>query len=110
VEVSFEDAGLAKTCGSAREMARKHGPVRAKKLAVRLSALRAASTLASLRGVPGRCHELTGDLAGFLSLDLDGPYRLLFRPAGAPPLGQGGGLDWSAVDAVTVVGIADTHH
>jgi hypothetical protein len=56
-----------------------------------------------------RCHELHGDRSGQLSLDLDHPYRLLFRPAGDPEPGPGGGLDWAAVRAVVVIGIEDTH-
>ena len=81
LEVSFDDADLAKTYRNEREMLRKYGAVRAKKLQQRLKTLRAAETLADMRTLPGRCHELHGDLAGHLSLDLDHPYRLLFRPA-----------------------------
>jgi plasmid maintenance system killer protein len=61
------------------------GEKRAKKLKQRLSQLRAARTLESVgRLPPARCHELTGDLAGLLSVDLDHPYRLLFEPANEP--------------------------
>lgn len=109
MEVSIDDAGLAKARRSKQGMVRTYGASRAKKLEVRLSRMRDATTLEDLRNLPGRCHELTGDLAGHLSLDLDGPYRLVFRPTTPPPPGPGGGLDWSAVDAVTVVGIVDTH-
>jgi proteic killer suppression protein len=48
-----------------------------------------------MRSLPGRCHELHGDRAGELSLDLDHPYRLLFRPTADPGPGSGGGLDWT---------------
>ena len=45
-----------------------------------------------------------------LSVDLDGPYRLLFKPANTPvPLREDGGLDWSRVTAITILGITDTH-
>jgi plasmid maintenance system killer protein len=83
--------------------------VRARKIQQRLVALRAAETLTDMRVLPGRCHELHGNLAGHLSLDLDHPYRLLFRPTVDPEPGLGGGLDWSSVSAVVVVGIVDTH-
>jgi proteic killer suppression protein len=109
VEVSFDDADLAKTCGSAREMLRKYGTVRANKLQLRLRTLRSAKTLADMRSLPGRCHELHGDLAGHVSLDLDHPYRLLLRPAGLARPGRGDALDWSKVRAVIVVAIVDTH-
>ncbi len=57
----------------------------------------------------GRCHELTADLAGYLSLDLDHPYRLLFQPAHETEPGPGGGLDWTKVTAVVITSITDTH-
>jgi plasmid maintenance system killer protein len=109
VEVSFDDADLAETFLNARELRKKHGAVRARRIQQRLEDLEAAETLAAMRSAPGRCHELRGDRAGQLSLDLDHPYRLLFRPAGNPDPGPGGGLNWSAVRAVVVIGIEDTH-
>jgi proteic killer suppression protein len=109
LEVAFEDADLAKTFWNARELRKKHGAVRARKIQQRLEDLATVETLAAMRSMPGRCHELHGDRAGQLSLDLDHPYRLLFRPVGDPDPGPGGGLDWSAVRAVVVIGIEDTH-
>lgn len=56
----------------------------------------AALTLEEFRNLPGRCHELHSDRAGQLSLDLDGPYRLIFEPADDPiPTKPDGGLEWS---------------
>lgn len=107
--MSFEDADLAETIRNPRELQRKHGVVRTRKIEQRLKALRDAGSLADMRYLPGRCHELHGDLAGHLTLDLDHPYRLLIRPAGTQVPGPGGGLDWSAVCAVVVIGIEDTH-
>ncbi|MBO0801663.1 MAG: hypothetical protein J2P25_01105 [Nocardiopsaceae bacterium] len=107
--MSFEDADLARTCRNERELLKRHGQVRAKKIQQRLKALGVAETLADMRSLPGRCHELRGDRAGELSLDLDHPYRLLFRPSVKPDPGPGGGLDWVTVAAVTIIGIVDTH-
>jgi plasmid maintenance system killer protein len=109
LEVSFDDPGLAALCASDRDLRRRCGTVRAKKIQQRLKDLRAAETLADMRHLPGRCHELHANLAGFLSLDLDHPYRLLFRPADGTDPGPGGGLDWSKVSAVTIVSVTDTH-
>ncbi|WP_229548556.1 hypothetical protein [Nostoc sp. CHAB 5836] len=48
--------------------------------------------------------------AGQLSLDLDGPYRLIFEPADQPiPLKPDGGLDWDKVTAVEILGVENTH-
>ena len=109
LEVFFEDSRLGRAFTSDAELRRKYGPERAKKLRVRRSALLAAETLDDLRHAPGRCHELTGNYAGLLSLDLDGPYRLYFRPAEETDPKPGGGLDWAKVTAVVATDIVDPH-
>lgn len=63
-----------------------------------------------MRRLPGRCHELTGDLGGFFSIDLDGPYRLIFEPEGNPvPRKEDGGIDWTRVQAICIRSVEDTH-
>lgn len=109
MEVFFEDGQLRRVFESDWELRRRYGVVRAKKLSARLSALRAAETLEDLRHAPGRCHELTGDLAGSLTLDLDGPYRLRFRPVDSPDPKPDGGLDWTKVTAIVVINVVDPH-
>jgi plasmid maintenance system killer protein len=109
LEVFFEDSHLAQAFESDKDLRGRYGPERAKKLQLRRSALLAAETLEDLRRAPGRCHELTGNYAGLLSLDLDGPYRLFFRPAEETDPRPGGGLDWTKVTAVVVTGIVDPH-
>lgn len=91
-------------------MVRTFGTNRAKILRRRLDQLRAADHLEVLRFLPGRCHELSGDHKGHLSLDLDGPYRLIIEPAHErKPEKEDGSLDWSAVTVVRVLGVEDTH-
>lgn len=76
----------------------------------RLDDLEAADNLEVMRSLPGRCHELTGNLKGMLSLDLEHPYRLLFDVARNPtPKKSDGGLDWSKVTSIKIHGIKDTH-
>jgi plasmid maintenance system killer protein len=109
LEVSFDDPGLAEMCASEKELRKKCGMVRAKKIQQRLKDLRAVQSLADMRLMPGRCHELRENLAGRLSLDLDHPYRLLFRPAEDTEPGPGGGLDWTKITAVVVLSVTNTH-
>jgi proteic killer suppression protein len=93
-----------------KRLVKRHNVARAKLIRRRLDDLRAASCLEVMRRLPGRCHELTGDHAGVLSLDLDGPYRLLFRPAEeSAPAKPDGGLDWTRVTAIMLLGVEDTH-
>jgi plasmid maintenance system killer protein len=86
------------------------GQAQARKLGARLDDLRAAQSLESLRHLPGRCHELTANRKGQLSIDLVHPTRLVFEPAEEPlPLKEDGGLDWTGVVAIRILDIVDTH-
>ena len=111
MDVLFGTSKLRKQCIDAKLRVRRYGPRRAALMQRRLDELRAAETLEDIRHLPGpRCHELIGDRAGQLSLDLDHPYRLLMEPANDPvPLQPDGGLDWGLVTAVRVIEVTDTH-
>ena len=110
MDIAFESDKFRKRCNDHKLLVRKYGPKGAKKLRQRLDDLRAAETLEDMRRVPGRCHELKGDRAGQLSLDLDHPYRLIFVPANDPiPEKPDGGLDWTKVTAVEIIDVEDTH-
>lgn len=111
MDITFKSNRIQKICCDGRRARRKHGAVMAHRLRQRLDDMDAAPTLEDLRPpFPGRCHELKADLAGQLSVDLEHPYRLIFRPATDPlPQLHSGGLDWSRIDAVEILRIDDTH-
>ena len=127
MDIYFKNTKLEKEFSEEKRLERVHGSLRAKKIRIRLTEFRAASTLYDFwppKSGPGRCHELTGDLKGYLSVDLDHPYRLIFAPLNAPeenpdsadarlkvsiPLKPDGGLDWKQVTAIMITGIEDTH-
>jgi proteic killer suppression protein len=111
MHVSFTNAKLQRVCSTDRDRLRRFGAERAKKLQMRLGQMRAAASIAELMTLPGaRCHPLVGDRAGQFSVDLDGPYRLVFEADMSPiPRRHDGGIDVEAVDAVVVVDIVDTH-
>jgi plasmid maintenance system killer protein len=110
VEISFATRRLEKTFNSDRELLKIFGPRRAPLIRRRLDQLRAADHLAVMRTLPGRCHELIGNRRGTLSIDLDGPYRLLFEPAEDPPPAKpDGGLAWDQVTTIRILGVEDTH-
>lgn len=110
MKIAFDDRRLAKECSDYRRLVRRQGERRAKLIRRRLGQLRAAMTLTDLRYLPGaRCHELTGDRAGQLSVDLDHPYRLIFVAAEPVPTKADGGLGWNQVTAVIILGVEDTH-
>ncbi len=111
MDVSFASKKLQKTCSTEAGMKKKLGASRAKRLMQRLAELDAADTLDDISHLPpARCHELTNDRNGQLSVDLDHPYRLIFKPDHLPPPAKpDGGLDWKQVTKVLILEICDTH-
>jgi proteic killer suppression protein len=111
MDILFGSTKLEKECNSDTLLVRRYGAQSAKLIRRRLDELRAAESLDIISRLPqARCHELKGDRARQLSVDLKHPYRLVFEPAQAPaPQKEAGGLDWSKVTAVRVLGVEDTH-
>ena len=102
---------MQKLCSVSREAQRHLGARRGRRLQQRMMELKAATSLEDIsRLPPARCHELTGNRKGQLSVDLEHPYRLLFIPANNPiPETEDGGLDWSEVTEIEIIGVVDTH-
>ena len=113
MDIRFATKRLEKELNEEKAMMRAHGAIRTKRLKIVLASLRAAPSLgifAPPMSPPHRCHELTGDRKGQLSMDLDHPYRLLFQAVNDPlPLRKEGGLDWNLVTAIKILEIEDTH-
>lgn len=109
MRIFFETTKFEKLCTNSAKAVREFGAQNGNLLIRRIQELQAARCLADLRNMPGRCHELTGNLDGLLSIDLKHPMRLLFRPEEPPPLKGDGGLDWTQVQGVIVCRMEDTH-
>jgi plasmid maintenance system killer protein len=110
MEIVFAHGKEAAEWNDSKRLRRRHSAQRAKLIRRRLDDLRAAPCLQVMRVLPGRCHELKGDRAGQISVDLDGPYRLIFTPAHNPaPAKPDGGLDWEQVTAIVLLEVVDTH-
>ncbi|MBI1903069.1 MAG: killer suppression protein [Planctomycetia bacterium] len=110
MDVSFANSKLQKLCNSEKKLRGEYGPRMGALIQQRLADLAAAATLATMRQLPGRCHELKGDLKGHFAVDLVHPDRLVFRPFHHPlPMLADGGLDWSRITSIEIVGIGDYH-
>jgi plasmid maintenance system killer protein len=108
MEISFEADKVAKLFNSRAALDKKYGDKCGKRIRQRLQELEAVDSLEDM--VFGRPHELTGDRAGQVSLDLVHPLRLIIRPTDEPPPTKpDGGLDRAKVKRVTIIEIADTH-
>lgn len=110
MNIKFKTSRTTKLFSSEKAMKAEWGAAMAQKIKTRLQDLEAASTLEEVRFLPGRCHELTGNRAGQLAMDLIHPYRLVFVPNHDPvPLKLDNGLDWKKVTSVLIVEICDYH-
>ena len=108
MEILFETERLARLCNNRLALGRAYGEACAKRLSQRLQQLEAVECLGDM--VFGRPHELKGDRAGQVSVDLVHPLRLIFRPtAQPPPVKTDGGLDRLQVKSVTIIEITDPH-
>src|SRR5258708_15124039 len=105
MEVTFARTKEQKLCNSASKLRSEYGPRMAGLIQERLASLAAADNFEGMRTLPGRCHELSGDLPGHLAIDLVQPVRLLFKPPDGPfPKLGGGGLYWGGVRCVAICG------
>lgn len=110
MHIEFKDKKLRKIFDSDRELQKSYGKTGALKIRSRLDDLQAAKSLEVMRNLPGRCHELTADRKGQLSLDIEQPYRLIFEPWGDDVQRKtDGGLDWNSVKAIRILEIFDPH-
>lgn len=113
MDILFSSKKLAKKMNDEKEIVKAFGCHSARKIQKILTQLRAADNLAIFAppySPPHRCHELTGNRKGQLSVDVEHPYRLVFEPADNPlPMRDEGGLDWNAVTVINIKGVEDTH-
>jgi plasmid maintenance system killer protein len=92
----------------------RYGAVMAKKILLRLDALRAANSLADFwppKSGPERCHELIGELPGTFSVDVKQPYRLLFKPIEEEPAKDRSDekTRWESITSIEIYAIENTH-
>lgn len=92
MRIYFKTKKLQKICSVGKEARKQLGTKCGIKLQQRLMELNAADTLAEISHLPPpRCHELTNNRAGQLSVDIQHPYRLLFIVANDPIPEKGSG-------------------
>jgi plasmid maintenance system killer protein len=111
VIILFANSKLQKEFSDDKKLKQTRGDQRAKLIRQRLSELKAANTLADMWKLPAaRCHELKKNLKGHISLDLDGPYRVIVQPSGDDVQHRDdGSLVHESVAVVIVEGVRDTH-
>jgi plasmid maintenance system killer protein len=110
MDIIFRTEKKAREFDSTKALTGEHGAHRAKVIRRRLDDLKAAPNLEAMRNLPGHCHELHGDRARQLAMDLDGGWRLIFECATLPlPLKEDGGLDWKSVYLIKILSVENYH-
>ena len=71
----------------------------------------AAPTLADVsHRPPERRHQLDGKRKGQFAVDVQQPYRIVFKPEHNPvPKTEDGGIDLGQITAIEIQGIEDYH-
>ncbi|MFN0215797.1 MAG: type II toxin-antitoxin system RelE/ParE family toxin [Saprospiraceae bacterium] len=111
MKITIPNRKLTKRLSDPAETVKAYGMPIAKRINQRLQEFEAAENLEIIRSFPAaNCHELKGQNAGQLSVDISANYRLIIQQAeDPPPLKADGGLDWSAVTEILILNIVDYH-
>ena len=114
MEIFSKDKRLRAILEDASKCKRHFGAPMAEKIRMRITALRAAESLATFwppKSPVERCHELTGNRKGVFSVDVMQPYRLLFAPIeDAPPKDRSDDHEhWKQITKINLLAIEDTH-
>jgi proteic killer suppression protein len=109
MDIYVSDNNLRGAITDEGDCRRQYGADTAKKVTLRVAALRAADSLADFW--PPKSGPERGDRAGTFSVDLKQPYRLLFEAyeATAMPDRSDERLRWKSIMAIHILGIEDTH-
>lgn len=114
MEVISNNKDLRKALADHRQAVRIFGSRMADLIERRVAVLQALDRLGDLwppNSGPERCHELIGDRKGTFSMNLQQPYRLIFRPISKKPkeAHENDKAWWNDIEAVELVAVEDTH-
>lgn len=110
MKIVFLSNKLQKSLNSEAEMVKVYGKNRAKKLKMRLKVLSSAANLQEVPQIPpDRCHLLKGDKKGSFAVDLEHPFRLIFRPEEPVPCNTDGSIDLKRVTTIIIECVEDYH-
>lgn len=111
MDITFKNKRLEKSITVPKELVKKYGVQRAKKISQRYKELLASATLEDLSKIPAAyLHPLTGDRMGQWAVKITGNERLCFIIEHDPvPLLEDNSVDKSAVTDIRIVFIGDYH-
>ncbi len=111
VDISFKNKKLRKIFESDLKLKKEFGKVNARRIQRRMIFLRAAPNLSHVPyRPPERCHQLEGSRREQFAVDVEHPFRLVFKPAHNPlPVSKDGGIDLKQVTAIEILIVEDYH-
>ncbi|HEC13398.1 MAG TPA: killer suppression protein [Acidiferrobacteraceae bacterium] len=111
MDISFKNKKTQKVFNSSTELTKKYGVRNARIIQRRMAVLQAAPTLADVpHRRPERRHQLEGKRQGEYAVDVEHPFRIVFKPGHNPiPKTRDGGVDLTRVTAIEILGIEDYH-
>ena len=110
MDIGFATTKLEKVLNSEALIRREYGDVNGHKIMLRMAVFAAAPSLDHVpKTKPERCHQLTGDRDEGFAVDIEHPFRLLFRAQEPIPRKPDGGIDLTAVTRIVIIGIKDYH-
>lgn len=103
--ITFKNKRLEKSFNDEKKLSKDYGRL-AKKIALRMSVLRAASNLSLIPHTPPtRRHALSNDRHGQWAVDLDGNNRLVFKPL----VENEEEINLEEVTAIEIIEVTDYH-
>ncbi|MEO5985118.1 MAG: hypothetical protein ABIP80_06400 [Ferruginibacter sp.] len=110
MNIDYENNKIKKQLSSATEIKKAFGEG-AKKIAIRLSELKAVPNLKVLQQIPSaNCHPLSGDRKGDWAVNISPNHRLIFEISHGPlPLTKAGSIDKIKITDITILKSEDYH-
>ena len=111
MNIVFKTTKLKKVFNSEKELVKAYGAERASIIKRRMVFLKAANNLYRVPITPPFLrHQLKGNYKGCFAVNVQHPYRLIFRSANNPlPVLDDGGLDLTRVTDIEIIGVEDYH-
>jgi proteic killer suppression protein len=104
MDFCFKSKKLRKECENYRELCRKYGEKRAKKIMQRIKEISAAMNLYDISMNPNaRLKPLKHNRKGQLSIDINHPYRIILKPL------KGNIHEFKTITRVQIIEIVDYH-
>lgn len=110
MDIQFASAKLNRIFNSEERLRKEYGKENSKKIRLRMTVLRSAKTVAEVpKKPPDRCLGLKGDRIGQYAVDLNHPFRLVFKPADIFMIKRNGSIVETTVTTVKIVKAEEYH-